>query len=145
MFKATTPTHDRIAAALKEINHKRTAVESDYAHQAGITLPLFNTLTFVANHDTPVNQTEIANYCYLTRAAITGQLKRLEEARLIERKPNAIDSRANSVLLTERGRDLIDRCNRDLAAFDSQILDILTAEELATLSRLLETWNSRLD
>ncbi|ACK51424.1 transcriptional regulator, MarR family [Methylocella silvestris BL2] len=86
----------------------------------------------------PTPPSQIADEMGMTRGAITKLADRLIAKSLIMREASANDRRAQTLALTDRGRDLVP----DLAALadrnDAEFFEHLTADERETLERLLK-------
>lgn len=81
--------------------------------------------------------TDLYERLLLTSSAMTSRLDRLEQAGLIERRPDPADRRGVRVRLTERGLALIDRIVPLHVANEQAALGTLGKEERAELGRLL--------
>jgi DNA-binding MarR family transcriptional regulator len=81
--------------------------------------------------------TELMDQTMVTSGAVTKRLDRLEGAGLVERRVSDGDRRSRIVVLTETGRELIDRAAPEHFANEARLLEPLTATERATLARLL--------
>src|SRR6476469_4932341 len=81
--------------------------------------------------------TELMDQTMVTSGAVTKRLDRLEGAGLVERRVSDGDRRSRIVVLTEKGRELIDRAAPEHFANEARLLEPLTSSERATLARLL--------
>ena len=81
--------------------------------------------------------TELMDQTMVTSGAVTKRLDRLEGAGLVERRVSDGDRRSRIVVLTEKGRELIDRAAPEHFANEARLLQPLSAGERATLARLL--------
>ena len=81
--------------------------------------------------------TELMDQTMVTSGAVTKRLDRLEGAGLVERRVAGGYRRSRIVVLTEKGRELIDRAAPEHFANEARLLEPLTASERATLARLL--------
>ncbi|WP_150462212.1 MarR family winged helix-turn-helix transcriptional regulator [Nesterenkonia ebinurensis] len=74
--------------------------------------------------------------------SITNAVDRLEAAGLVERQPHATDRRAMLLVLTPRGKQMVDRAT---AALNEQLFEQtgFTAEEVAELNRILANFRQR--
>ncbi|MGX1099702.1 MarR family winged helix-turn-helix transcriptional regulator [Amorphus sp. MBR-141] len=91
----------------------------------------------------PTPPSRLADDMGMTRGAITKLADRLIAKSLIMRKASANDGRAQTLALTDRGRDLVP----DLAALadrnDAEFFECLTRDERETLARLLKNLAER--
>ncbi|MEV0292260.1 MarR family transcriptional regulator [Nocardia sp. NPDC050710] len=94
-----------------------------------------------------LNPSVLADTLMLSRAGMTGRLDRLEAAGLVRRTADAEDRRAIRVVLTEIGRELVDRVVTDHTENETRMLSVLTAEDRDALDRiariLLESMEQR--
>ncbi|KRF45768.1 MarR family winged helix-turn-helix transcriptional regulator [Terrabacter sp. 2TAF16] len=81
--------------------------------------------------------TELMDQTMVTSGAVTKRLDRLEGAGLVERRVAGGDRRSRIVVLTEKGRELIDRAAPEHFANEARLLEPLSTSERATLARLL--------
>ena len=80
---------------------------------------------------------DLVEQTMVTSGAVTKRLDRLEGAGLVERRVAGGDRRSRIVVLTEKGRELIDRAAPEHFANEARLLEPLTRAERATLARLL--------
>jgi DNA-binding MarR family transcriptional regulator len=81
--------------------------------------------------------TEIAKASMVTSAAMTSRIDRLEAKGFVKRKPNSDDRRAVSVLLTAKGRDLINRALEARVKVADDLMAALTERDREVLSAKL--------
>lgn len=81
----------------------------------------------------------------ITSGTLTHRLDLLERAGRVERRPHPEDRRSIRVVLSDTGRDLVDRAVRAHLANQQRLLEGLDAEAQAALSALLKTWLSRFE
>lgn len=81
--------------------------------------------------------TELYRWLMISSGGLTARLNRLEKAGLVTRLPDPEDARSMLVQLTPEGADVTERAFREDMAFESKVLDALTADERATLETLL--------
>jgi DNA-binding MarR family transcriptional regulator len=87
--------------------------------------------------------TELMRASMVTSGAVTQRLDRLEARGLVVRTPNEHDGRGVVVVLTDAGRELVDRVLPDHLATEDRLLSALSKEErtalAATLKQVLES------
>jgi DNA-binding MarR family transcriptional regulator len=81
--------------------------------------------------------TQLARTLMLSPAGMTNRLDRLEQAGSIVRRADPGDRRSSLVVLTETGRELVDRAVTDHVRNEGQLLAPLTAGEQAALDKAL--------
>jgi len=83
---------------------------------------------------------DLARHTMVTTGAITKRLDRLEEAGLVQRRPDAADGRGRVVALTTRGREVIDAAFTEHIENEHRLIASLDPREAAALEALLGTW-----
>jgi DNA-binding MarR family transcriptional regulator len=89
--------------------------------------------------------TELMRATLLSSGGMTKRLDRLEEARLIERRPDPADRRGTLVQLTPRGEAVIDRAVETHVANEERLLGALAPTDRRALDDLLRTLLSALE
>lgn len=84
-----------------------------------------------------MSPTALCETAMLTSGAMTNRLDRLEDAGLVERRPDPDDRRGLSVQLTERGRELVDKALKIRFEHANQVLASLSESERSQLVGLL--------
>jgi len=96
----------------------------------------FNLLLVLWRADGPVPQSELGRKLLVDKSNITGLLDRLAKAGLVRRKRVAGDRRSYHVVLTEKGRGLIERLDADYEHKVREVMAGFSEEECADLVRL---------
>ena len=86
-----------------------------------------------------LSPTELYSSLLISSEAMTNRIDRLEEMGLVERIPDADDRRGIRVVLTARGRAVIDDAVRDHLENERRMLDVLSHSERRVLPELLRT------
>ena len=81
---------------------------------------------------------EIARECSMDPAATSRQVKALENDGFVERRPTTGDGRVTVVRLTRDGRDVYRRIVETRTAYMSEVLAQWSAQDRATLARLVD-------
>jgi DNA-binding MarR family transcriptional regulator len=103
-----------------------------------LTLPQFEVLAELARADDGgFTFVELSRLLLVTSGNLTGIVDRLEEQRLVQRRPDAKDRRVIRVALTERGRRVTDQMLPAHAADIEEILSFMPRTALTELSDLL--------
>jgi DNA-binding MarR family transcriptional regulator len=103
----------------------------------GITPALFGMLQVIAANP-GLTPSGLAEAMGVDRSAIVKVVNALEERGLINRIPSEQDRRSHCLALTGPGRDALARMEALVLAHETEFTKVLTPEELATLTRLLE-------
>ena len=91
-----------------------------------------------------MTQRELAEHTHVTAATISGTLKRMERADLIQRSEDESDARVSIVELTEKGRDCSTEALRLFNETDKSMLQGFSDEELAQLLDFLNRMHDNL-
>jgi DNA-binding MarR family transcriptional regulator len=103
-----------------------------------LTLPQFDVLAELARADAAgFTFVELSRLLLVTSGNLTGIVDRLEEQRLVERRPELKDRRVIRVALTEKGRRVTDRMLPAHAADIEEILSFMPYSTLTQLNELL--------
>lgn len=84
-------------------------------------------------------QAALAKAIGADKTRIIGVLDELQRRGLITREPDPTDRRVNLVSLTDAGRDLRDRAQRDIQAGEDRLLERLPASDRRVFLRALRT------
>lgn len=104
----------------------------------GLTPQQYNILRILRGEGRALPILEIASRMITMVPGITGLVDRLENAGLVERKRCAHDRRVIYVAITARALGVLTEIDEPLEKLHRQTLGHMTAEELSSLSRLLE-------
>jgi DNA-binding MarR family transcriptional regulator len=122
-------------------NHVSHAFAAKLAHKQ-VTVAEWSLMRALYGKE-PTPPSRLADDLGMTRGAITKLADRLIAKSLIRREANVSDGRAQTLALTDRGRDLVP----DLAALadrnDAEFFESLTGDERETLARLLKNLAER--
>jgi DNA-binding MarR family transcriptional regulator len=80
---------------------------------------------------------ELAAALHVQPATITNMLRRMEEAGLVERRPDAHDHRVSRVYLTAVGREVESKVRAALSRLDDEVMRGFSPEERADLDGYL--------
>jgi DNA-binding MarR family transcriptional regulator len=116
-----------------------TAVIEAGLARHGLKLGEFDVLASLRRAGDPPELTPgaLVRQLMLSSGAMTNRIDRLEAAGLVTRRPDPADRRGVVVALTDEGRALVDRAVVDHLATEAELLAPLSANEQATLDRLL--------
>ena len=110
-----------------------------YAEELGEGAPTqrqFAVLTAVAAHE-GLTQTDLVRATGIDRSTLADMVARMIAKGLLGRERSAADARANTVRLTEAGRDALDRSAPRVAAADVRILSLLPGKSRETFLNTL--------
>lgn len=112
--------------------HRRSSEEL-----LGMRLKAYLALTYVRDH-AGVTQQELERALMVDANAVVILLNELEAARLSIRRRDPGDRRRHLVELTPAGRQALERADKAREGLEDEVLAGLTAEERATLRRLVQ-------
>jgi DNA-binding MarR family transcriptional regulator len=108
--------------------------------QYGLQQGWFDLLAALRRAGAPyeLNPTSLMRATLLSSSGMTKRLDRMEDAGLIERRPDPNDRRGTLVRLTRHGKNVIDRAVETHVGNEERLLGVLTAAERRTLDRVLK-------
>ena len=121
LFRLWRASHTRTAEALASI---------------GLTPALFGLLNVLGERDGAIQQ-ELGSAMGIDPSTMVSLLDDLERAGLAKRRPRPTDRRAREVVITPKGRRLLERGRRLAGQVEGEVLQGLTAAERRQLLALL--------
>lgn len=110
-----------------------------YLARFGLTPPQFQVLTVINRLASQrLTQRRLAGELYVSFPNATIMLARLEEMRLVRRRPNPEDRRERFVRLTRAGHMLLQRIWKEHQTQHDRVVKGLNVEEQVLLARLLD-------
>ncbi|WP_199565579.1 MarR family winged helix-turn-helix transcriptional regulator [Spongiactinospora rosea] len=115
-----------------------TAVDEVFVRH-GLRSGEFDVLAALRRSGAPFTMipSELSAVLMMSRAGMTNRLDRLEQAGLIERRLDAADRRSFQVVLTDKGRTVIDETLTDHAATLNRLGTALGPQDTDALDRIL--------
>jgi MarR family transcriptional regulator, transcriptional regulator for hemolysin len=110
----------------------------------GLTEATWLPLLRIARSEAPMRQNELAASLSLDGSSVVRLLDALENSGLVERCEDVADRRAKSLVLTPRGRRMVDQVERVSQDIRDLVLGEVSDEDLTGSLRLLETVKDRL-
>lgn len=107
-------------------------------HEAGLSTTAMMLLATVDGLGGTTTPAEIGKHVPITSAAITSLLDTNEKKGLVVRSPHPGDRRKIQVTLTNSGRELVDRLLPAIHALESEVMNVLSAQEKTILLAILE-------
>lgn len=104
----------------------------------GLTEATWLPLVHLSRAPTPLRQKQLAEILSLDGSAVVRLLDALQKAGLIERREEAGDRRAKSIILTDAGRELVVRVEDEAARLRDHALEGLDAEDVNQAMLVLE-------
>ena len=120
-------------------SHVRAA---EVLEQVGLTTALFGLLNVIAAREAAIQQ-ELGRVMGIDRSTMVALVDHLESAGLAKRRPSPKDRRAREVVITPKGRRVLERARRLLAGAEDEVLAGLSSQQrrqlIALLRRALES------
>ena len=110
----------------------------------GVHQSQHNMLMYIAHEVEVPTQKQIAEKFGITPAAVARCLKSLENEELIERENAVEDSRCNRIIITEKGRAIINKSVDIFKETDENLFGQLSNEELLDFNRCLDILHKKL-
>ena len=107
------------------------------ARDIGVTRPQWQVLTILRRNE-GINQGGLAEKLEVEPITVCRMVDRLQEADLVERRPDPVDRRSWRLFLTDKAHDLVDRLRPHAAALFDEALDGLNDHERAQLTAMLD-------
>lgn len=80
-----------------------------------------------------ISQKELSEMMHNTPASVAVSVKRMEKAGMLNKTADENDLRINKIALTEKGRDMAEKCQENFRTLDEQMIKGFTNEEKKTL------------
>lgn len=90
-------------------------------------------MLLTVNFNSNISQKELAKRMEISSAAVTVTLKKLEAQGFIKRFALESDSRVNNIIVTEKGKDIIDKTGAIFEELDAKTFEGFSDEELDVL------------
>jgi DNA-binding MarR family transcriptional regulator len=97
----------------------------------------FSALAIVSNNS-GISQSDLARRLGIERSGMVAIVDELQREGMILRKPVSNDRRVHALVVTERGRDMIDEAHQKIRAHEDRLFAEFSAEERQTMIRLLK-------
>jgi MarR family transcriptional regulator, transcriptional regulator for hemolysin len=114
-------------------SHVRAA---DVLETVGLTPALFGLLNVIGAREGAIQQ-ELGTVMGIDRSTMVSLIDQLESAGLAKRRPSATDRRAREIVITPKGRRLLERGRLMISETEDEVLAGLTAAERGELVKLL--------
>ncbi len=139
------PYNSRGEPTVRNTIHKLTTTVRLHHHTfdnirktTGLGRAAHRMLLLIAEKEAPCSQTEIAEILEISTAAVAVMLKKLETDGYVCREVNPADTRFNSILLTEKGTDIVEKAHEAFDAADTAMMKNFSQAELLTLNAYLD-------
>jgi len=126
----------RIAFHIHDVSRMRRSAYDQIMKPMGITRAQWWVLAHLSRQD-GMMQTQLADLLEVGKASIGTLLERLEAAKLIERRPDALDKRARRVFMLRSAHQVMKTLMQEEAKFNDRVLAGLTLEDREHLLHML--------
>jgi DNA-binding MarR family transcriptional regulator len=113
------------------------------ARQIGVTRQQWQVLVTLRRHE-GVNQGGLAELLDVEPISVCRMVDRLQEADLVERRPDPADRRSWRLFLTAKAQDLLAQLRPMAEGMEAQALEGISSEQHRELCRLLDAIRSNL-
>lgn len=127
----------RIVDLQEKINHLVLAYRPDNWMKLDLTIDQLKSLILIHSRG-KISFKDLAQALGITRSNITGIADRLEQNGMVTRNQNTADRRVQYLLLTDKGREVLDNIQQEIIAEETRILTALNIGELTSLERGLK-------
>jgi len=121
----------------REIFRTYQVLMSGFARVTGMPASRFALMRLLAHSEEAVGITDLARQLRIDPAAVSRQVKEMEDERLVTRRPDARDKRRSNVRLSSKGRKLFVEIHQRTHDLERSLAKILGAEEMAHAARVL--------
>lgn len=148
MKKATEKTPEgelftRLILATFRLNGQLLAVGDRLTEKAGLSSALWQVLGAI--DDGPLHMAQIARNMGLTRQSVRRTANILAEKGLVYFLENPDHKRAKLLVLTEKGRDILDQVNEIQVEWSNRVAEGFSAAEMSNAVQLMEELGEKLN
>lgn len=128
---------------VQQLGRTYRAMLSSFDASMGLPLPRWRVLLALYQQG-QLSQKQLAEHLGMDPAALTRQVKAMQNLGLIARHNDERDNRLTNVVLTSDGTRLVEQALPKRMQFFGTLVSDLSADEVETLSRLLDILEKRL-
>ena len=132
---------DKATELMISVNRAHKHLISERTQSFGLCITAHKMLLYLSKHERCLSQKEFAENFFVTPAAITTNLKKLESAGYITRTTGS-DSRFNEIAITEEGKIVVEKTYEYFRKIDATLFSEFSEEDLENYieltSRMLE-------
>ena len=128
---------DNLAALLADTARLMRRSFDARARQIGVTRPQWRVLSVLHRRE-GIHQGGLADLLEVEPITVCRMVDRLQEAELVERRPDAADRRSWLLFLTPKARELLDQLRPLAEEMLDEALDGMGADDRSSLMRLLD-------
>jgi len=115
--------------------------KTDQWMKMDLTIDQLKSLIYLdSNRNKMISFKELAQALGITRSNVTGIADRLSRSGLTARSQNPEDRRVQFLVLTDKGKNILENIKQEINVMETRILNALSAEELAVLKKGLSAY-----
>lgn len=117
------------------------SIHSYYIHSASAACGLYKgqlPILEQAENNENCTQKEIAEMLWISAPSVATSIKRMEKAGLLEKNCDENDLRNNRICLTDKGKELTQKCRIEFNAIDEQMFSGFSPEECSLLYQFFD-------
>lgn len=137
LYKSTMQKMIRITRLHRSVFEKNIS-------KLGIHHSQHQLLMYISKHGEVSSQKEIAEKFGITPAAVARTLKALECEGMIEKRSTEDDSRFNKIVITQKGKEIIDKTKEIFIETDAELFEDFSVDDIYALNNYLDKINSKL-
>ncbi len=137
-LSAASPLGDDLSFLLARANALSVAAGNAALVEFGLRVRSYSVLALAAGEGRP-SQRELAEYLRLDPSQVVALVDDLQRRGLVTREPDPADRRANVVVATAEGEEVLARARVAVRDAERELHAALSAEERARLADLLQT------
>jgi MarR family transcriptional regulator, transcriptional regulator for hemolysin len=136
---------ERFSAALQNTSRSWRLAVDRRLKSFNMSQATWLTIAIVANAESPLSQTQLADKLGVEGATMVAMVDRLVKSGLVVREASTTDRRVKRVVLTAAGSDLYENVKTEAAAVRLELLAGVDPKALLGATELLELLQSKLD
>jgi len=143
------PSEFRIGFYVHDVSRMRRTLFDHEMKPLGITRSQWWVLAQLSRAESHVGsegmlQTDLAKILDVGKVTIGGLIDRLESSGFVERRPDKVDRRAKRIVITAKGKDVLDQMVIVGRRLNLSILKNLTEREIKTAEKVLSTMKANI-
>jgi len=131
------PAATRLTHLIKRIEMAVRARMEEVLRPHGVSPPQYAALSILEQRG-GLSSAQLARRHFVTPQAANQMIALLERDRLIERRPYPVNRKVLRAWLTERGKDVLEKCDQAVGELEEQMLAGLTTTEALEFRQSLE-------
>lgn len=118
-------------------NDVSTGLQRAYSHRFGLNVSQWRMLAAAALLE-PTSVTQLTDYSGMDKVTVSRSVREMVDRKLFDRILDENDRRRAAITLTDAGRAIYEEIAPDAMEYETELLGVLSANELATLHKALD-------